>query len=286
MQKGKEMKTIESILKKECQELKKIVNESKGKLKNVPRGNLRIAKKEKGIEYYYVNEVGENKNGSYIKKKDVELAKKIAQRDYDASILKRAVKRQRIIENFLREYQKTNLCEVFQKTNFYRRELIEPCIISDEEFVKCWQEEKYAGKEFEDTRLEIITEKGECVRSKSEKIIADKLFKLGIPYRYECPIHLAGNITVYPDFTILKMPEREEVYLEHLGMMDDMNYVSSLVYKLNTYEKNGIYLGVNLFLTYETSKKPLNAGALDEMLKKLWVENADENLFSVKQAYN
>lgn len=69
-------------------------------------------------------------------------------------------------------------------------------------------------------------------------------------------------------------------------MMDDMNYVSSLVYKLNTYEKNGIYLGVNLFLTYETSKKPLNARALDEMLKKLWVENADENLFSVKQAYN
>ena len=200
------------------------------------------------------------------------LAKTIAQRDYDAIILKKATKRLKLIESFLKEYEKTDLYEVFQKINSYRRELINPCIISDEEFIKHWQEEKYVRKEVEDTGHEIIAERGEVVRSKSEKIIADKLLKLGIPYRYECPIHFPGNITVYPDFTILKMPERENVYLEHLGMMDDMNYVNKFVFKLNTYEKNGIYLGVNLFFTYETSKKPLNIRALDEMLKKLWVE--------------
>ena len=61
-----------------------------------------------------------------------------------------------------------------------------------------------------------------------------------------------------------------------MGMMDDMNYVNNFVFKLNTYEKNGIYLGVNLFFTYETSKKPLNVRALDEMLKKLWVEETVE----------
>ena len=202
----------------------------------------------------------------------MDLAKTIAQRDYDTIILNKATKRLKLIESFLKEYAKTNLCEVFRQTNSYRRELINPCIISDEEFIKCWLEEKYVGKDLEGTRQEIITEKGECVRSKSEKIIADKLFKLGIPYRYEYPIHFEGNITVYPDFTILKMPERKEVYLEHLGMMDDMNYVNNVLLKFNTYEKNGIYLGVNLFFTYETSKKPLNIRALDEMLKKLWVE--------------
>ena len=263
---------MNTMLKKEYQQLKQIVDETKGRLQNAPKGNLRIAKKEKGVEYYYVAEGEENKNGRYIKKKNIDLAKSIAQRDYDAIILKKATKRLNMIENFLKEYTKTNLHEVFRKINSYRRELINPYIISDEEFVKCWQEEKYVGKEFGDVRQEIITENGEYVRSKSEKIIADKLFKLGVPYRYECPIHFVGNITVYPDFTILKMPEREEVYLEHLGMMDDMNYVNNVIFKLNTYEKNGIYLGVNLFLTYETSKKPLNVRALDEMLKKLWVE--------------
>jgi len=58
-----------------------------------------------------------------------------------------------------------------------------------------------------------------------------------IPYRYEYPLVLAGNVKVYPDFTILKMPEREEVYLEHFGMMDDIDYVDSAMYKLSTYEK-------------------------------------------------
>ena len=77
-------------------------------------------------------------------------------------------------------------------------------------------------------------EKGERVRSKSEKIIADKLYMLGIPYRYEYPLVLDGN------------------------------------YKLNTYEKNAIYLGVQLFVTYETSRKALNVRALDDMIKKVF----------------
>ena len=93
---------------------------------------------------------------------------------------------------------------------------------------------------------------------------------LGIPYRYECPLYLNGNVTVHPDFTILKMPEREEVYLEHFGMLDDAEYVERMVYKLNTYEKNQIYLGVNLFMTHETGRNPINVRALDDMLKKLF----------------
>lgn len=122
---------------------------------------------------------------------------------------------------------------------------------------------------------EIVTERGERVRSKSEKIIADKLFALGIPYRYEYPLVLAGNVKVYPDFTILKMPEREEVYLEHFGMMDDIDYVDSAMYKLSTYEKNKIYLGVNLFITHENSRSPLNTRALDGMLRKIFFEEGN-----------
>ena len=122
------MKTMEVILKKECKQLKKIVAEMKGRLQNTPKGNLRIAKKEKRVEYYYVAEGEENKNGSYIKKKNLDLAKNIAQRDYDAIVLKRATKRLKLIENFLKGYVKTNLCEVLRKTNSYRRELINPVL--------------------------------------------------------------------------------------------------------------------------------------------------------------
>ena len=79
-----------------------------------------------------------------------------------------------------------------------------------------------------------------------------------------------NNFTIYTDFTILKMPERKEVYLEHFGMLDDEEYFEKMLIKLNTYEKNGIYLGINLFFTYETSRKPLNTKALNNQLRELF----------------
>lgn len=144
-------------------------------------------------------------------------------------------------------------------------------MLSDAEYIKAWSSVEYIGKTFSEDASQIITERGERVRSKSEKIIADKLYSLGIPYRYECPLALGGNIKMYPDFTILRMLTREEVYLEHFGMMDDVNYVENTIFKLNTYEKNGIYLGVNLFVTYETSKKPMNTMVVDRMLRQLFL---------------
>ena len=59
---------------------------------------------------------------------------------------------------------------------------------------------------------------------------------------------------MYPDFTILKMPERREVYLEHFGMLDDESYLENVLCKISTYERSGIYPGVDLFVTYETGK--------------------------------
>ena len=55
-------------------------------------------------------------------------------------------------------------------------------------------------------------------------------------------------------------------------MMDDAEYVDTALYRLNTYEKNKIYLGVNLYITHETSKNPLNTRALDGMLRKLFCD--------------
>lgn len=267
------MKKIETILKEELAELKYVADRAAHRLKNVPSGTLRVRNWNGKVEYYYKNNNTDNakesrSNGRYLKKNEEDLAKAIAQRDYDTMVVKKAKERMKAIEKFLEVYQKTGLKQLHQETNPFRRRLVETEIVSDEEFIKQWQSVGYLGKEFSDEENEIITERGERVRSKSEKIIADKLFALGIPYRYEYPLVLAGNVRIHPDFTILKMPEREEVYLEHFGMMDDADYVDNAMYKLSTYEKNKIYLGVNLFITHETGKNPLNTRALDGMLRK------------------
>lgn len=96
--------------------------------------------------------------------------------------------RLKAINRFMNIYEKTDLKEVYQKINSYRRELLQDTILSDEEYIRRWLAVEYTGKSFADDYPEIITEKGARVRSKSEKIIADKLYSL--EYLIDMNIHL------------------------------------------------------------------------------------------------
>lgn len=269
------MKKIETILCEEVSALNKIIESTEKRLKRKPEGNLRITTSKNRAQYYYKCKgekaiKGSNNNWRFIKKSEMELARKLAQRDYDMAVLKNAKERVRAIESFLRRYHKTNIKDISEKLHPCRKALLDNLIISDKEYVEAWQATSYTGKGFINDAQVITTERGERVRSKSEKIIADKLYMLGIPYHYEQPLHLSNSVTVYPDFTILKMPEREEVYLEHFGMLDEPDYMNKTLYKINSYENSGIYLGQKLFITHETSRKPLNTQNLDSMLRELF----------------
>ena len=102
-----------------------------------------------------------------------------------------------------------------------RRKLIRPYLLPDEQFVKAWEEEENQDLPFSPGTAEIYSERGERVRSKSEKMIADKLFLMKIPYRYEFPLDIGRIYPVYPDFTLLDIRERRPVIFEHFGMMQD-----------------------------------------------------------------
>lgn len=114
----------------------------------------------------------------------------------------------------------------------------------------------------------IITEKGEAVRSKSEKIIADKLYMKEIPYVYEQPLYLKGYGYVVPDFKILNVRTKKEYYLEHFGMMDDYEYAKNAIKKIECFQKNEIYPGEKLLITLEASDSPLNMIILEKMVNK------------------
>lgn len=51
-------------------------------------------------------------------------------------------------------------------------------------------------------------------------------------------------------------------------------------YKLNTYERNDIYMGVKLFITHETERNPLDTKVLDKMLRELFYTKVDQILIS------
>jgi hypothetical protein len=68
------------------------------------------------------------------------------------------------------------------------------------------------------------SERGDLVRSKSELVIADKLYARGIEYLYEQPFALGEGRLRYPDFTIADHARGVTFYWEHLGMLDDPGY--------------------------------------------------------------
>ena len=79
-----------------------------------------------------------------------------------------------------------------------------------------WFAAPYQGKEFQEGAPMILTENGERVRSKSEKILADYFYRQNILYKYEKPLYLKGYGTVYPDLHFC-LQNRERDILEHEG---------------------------------------------------------------------
>lgn len=130
-----------------------------------------------------------------------------------------------------------------------------------------WQKAPFKTNEAFPEKKIHEADNGILTRSKSEAAIASKLFKAGIPFRYECELVING-VSYYPDFTIIKPKTGKIVYLEHLGMMDNHNYVRKVMAKIQLYQNAGIFLGDTLFITFETSDCPLRYQDVDNLIKR------------------
>ncbi len=71
------MNRMENMLRKETRELEKTAYRIRDRLKDAPKGNLRIKKKRGYMEYYYVGKADSpGSNGKYVKNKERQLAEK------------------------------------------------------------------------------------------------------------------------------------------------------------------------------------------------------------------
>lgn len=85
------------------------------------------------------------------------------------------------------------------------------------------------------------------------------------PYKYECLILVRDEI-IHPDFTILRLSDLKILYHEHLGKLDDPQYTERNNIRINSYNEEGIILGDRLFLSFETSKTPLDVRVIDNLI--------------------
>lgn len=257
---------LKNLLIKEQERLRNISNIAANRLKNAPNGSLRISRNGNHIQYYLCTDI--DKRGKYISKKKEELIQVLVQKSYDEKIVRLTEKRLQQIEKILKDYGDDEIEQIFLQEHLGRRKFIHTVEPTWEEMLKKWKSEEYQGKEFREGTPIIVTERGERVRSKSEKIMADYFYRNGIEYKYECPIHLKGMGIVYPDFTFLSKKTGEEIYWEHNGMVDSPAYARRMVQKIEAYENNGIFPGERLILTYETEQSILNTRKIEQMVEK------------------
>ena len=208
----------------------------------------------------------------YLGKDKEALIKALIQKKYDLGQLEAAQKEKQVLEKALKDFS----CITKPKFPDQLMKYVTLQEYTDEAKIKEWSKpsESFIPRKIVDTQY--YTLRGERVRSKSEIIIADRLFHAGVPYHFEKELDLIDDnknwIQLLPDFTVLSLKTYETYYWEHFGWLDKEQYRNDMIAKLETYAQNGIFPGKNLIVTFETKDNQLSSmhvmQLINEYLKK------------------
>lgn len=271
------MNDINELLQQRLTEIDSMINEANNFLVSAPNGTLNLSRCKNTVQYYW----NQGDHRTYIPKGDSDFLRKLAQKEYLLKLLPELHKERLSIINFIERPTAKSLVDTYNDLKNEKKFYVLPYITSSEEYAKQWELTQNQAKETiyktnrrfalesEDlTENGILTEKGDYVRSKSEKIIADKLFLLNIPYTYEAPLLLKGRGYIRPDFTVLNKRTRRQYIWEHFGMIDNIDYAGKTSKKLELYMKNGYIQGKNFLSTFESSVAPLKTNTLETIIQE------------------
>jgi hypothetical protein len=230
--------------------------------KNLEPGSLRVTKSN-GCPQYHLIQPGKDKE-IYIPTYEKNKIHMLAQRDYDKKAYKTLLSMDKRLKKFITGYNTDALDNIYEIMCDTRKELVIPVAPTEAMFIEEWLEEHKGNVNTYGEATEFKTRRGEYVRSKSEKIIADYLLEQGIPYQYEPRFEVVGSRSVFPDFVILNVRKRKTIYWEHLGRVGDMGYATRNFSKLMDYEEQGLILGDNLIITLETLERQLDIRLVEE----------------------
>ena len=238
----------------------------------MPEGTLGINRKNTYVEYYQKIEAEGHLLRSYIRKDNIPLISALAAKTYYVSLLRILRKELETSRQFAGAFEPEKKYELYRRLSSERRSLITPVFRSIEDEVAAWKAAEWESSPPYPERRIYETERGEMVRSKSEVIIADQLFRHedDLDYRYECPLFLPrSGYSIYPDFTVINIHTGRLRYWEHAGMMSDPQYAEDFIRKINTYAANGFIPGRDLIVTYETETAPLDISVVRKYIAYL-----------------
>lgn len=250
-------------LLKRTNEIKEQIILLDAQLKDLPDGNIFCVNNGKYFKWFHTD----GKNHTYIPKKKRTYAERLARKKYLTQLKKDLLDEQQAIEAYLRHYNpdiKKTAQQLISAPAY--QELLSPYFTSFSQNIQEWIAASYDKNPQYPEHLIHKTASGNLVRSKSEAIIDYCLYTHKIPFRYECALTL-GQVTYYPDFTILHPDTGKLFYWEHFGRMDESSYSQKACSKLYHYSTYGIYPSVQLITTFETKDNPLSVELVEKTIQ-------------------
>ncbi len=113
---------------------------------------------------------------------------------------------------------------------------------------------------------DLITLKGERVKSPAEKLIADYLFKMNVNYQYEQVYRIVDNgqdVTMRPDFTII-LDDGKKIIWEHFGM-NNREYNELAKHKRQLWQREASFGRIASFMVTDYS----NLEMVDDEINKV-----------------
>jgi hypothetical protein len=209
------------LIKEDMREQQYLLQVYKQGLEKLPEGRLHYRMMDGKVRYFTMNLT--TKKEVYLKKKE---QKKVYQLKY-RRVLEEAIKtieqNLKVQEIFLKKYKEYDPAACQSRLGKAYQDA--PEVLHK----MGGKRKKYESYQNPYRKEELIHESsfGMVFRSKSEVLIAELLYKAGIPFYYESRLVLydewGEKHFYYPDFTIA-LPDGRVVYWEHFGRMDSSDY--------------------------------------------------------------
>lgn len=235
-------------------ELDELLTYLENELRNVnkqqaflPKGSLARARREDKT-FFQRDYVENNKRKRQTISKDRQMFNDMARKVYLEEYKKVLEADIKLISSIKSKYVAPTATNILKLLKPKYEEIPREMFFNDYSVNK-WENQTYEQSTYKEDEKKHMTSKGLRVRSKSEMLIAERLYFYQVPFRYEEVLHI-GAKTYIPDFTIMSKNGKIK-YWEHCGLPNDKLYIFKFKEKLYDYESVGIVPWKNLIVTYE-----------------------------------
>ena len=263
---------ISEQIEKLLQEDERVLAVAKKRLERCAEGQLRIRKSGKHLRLFreFPFQKGNPRKEVYLsKRKDTKLLASLCSKRYYTEIIQALTQEIQLLQSFLDGFDPQKKIRCIQVLPQELQGFVSLIVKPVEQICKEWENEPFETNTYPFEQEPLRTKKGELVRNRAECLIANTLFDLHIPYRYECAVKLPDGSTVYPDFTILHPKTLEIFYLEFFGKMDDPGYAISAFSRIRRYANSPIF--PKLIMIFDHCDAPFNTDTLLNVLKKCFL---------------